>query len=154
MYGTPNGQPARRSHEWVDVAPLDGLIELETPQPADDVEPPAKLSEPVDADQADQADQRGQADQGGRDDSRSRPDAGEAEVDLDLLEEIASGLSEVQAALDRLDAGTYGLCEHCGEVIDEDVLEENPTARFCGAHLPFVSGDGDIGTQSEQLSDQ
>ena len=60
-----------------------------------------------------------------------------ASVDLGLLDDLTTGLSEVQAALERLDSGTYGLCEHCGDPIDDSVLESSPTAVLCEAHLPF-----------------
>jgi RNA polymerase-binding transcription factor DksA len=60
-----------------------------------------------------------------------------APVDLGLLDDLTTGLSEVQAALERLDSGTYGLCEHCGDSIDDSALESSPTAVLCEAHLPF-----------------
>ncbi len=39
-------------------------------------------------------------------------------------------LGEVRAALERLDAGTYGLCMQCGEPIDIQRLKALPTARY------------------------
>lgn len=51
-----------------------------------------------------------------------------------MLDEIADGLAGVQEALDRLDAGTYGSCEVCGEAIDDATLEASPTVTVCGAH--------------------
>jgi RNA polymerase-binding transcription factor DksA len=59
--------------------------------------------------------------------------------ELGLLDGIAAELADVQAALDRLDQGTYGNCESCGEPIDGATLESSPTARFCADHLPFKS---------------
>jgi RNA polymerase-binding transcription factor DksA len=70
-------------------------------------------------------------------------------VDLTLLDEIATGLAEVQSALDRIDAGTYGRCEHCGAPILDATLESHPTARHCAAHLPF---GGDTAVNSGQSS--
>jgi RNA polymerase-binding transcription factor DksA len=58
-------------------------------------------------------------------------------VDLGLLDELTSALSEVQDALERLDNGTYAHCEHCGDPIDDTMLEASPTVRLCAAHLPF-----------------
>jgi RNA polymerase-binding transcription factor DksA len=46
-------------------------------------------------------------------------------------------LDEVDRALERLDNGTYGRCEVCGETIDEARLEADPTARTCTRHLPL-----------------
>lgn len=43
---------------------------------------------------------------------------------------------EVEAALERLAQGNYGLCEVCHEAIDPDRLEVRPTARTCVAHAP------------------
>ena len=40
-------------------------------------------------------------------------------------------LTDVEAALVRLDAGTYGTCETCGERIPDERLELVPWTRFC-----------------------
>jgi sigma-B regulation protein RsbU (phosphoserine phosphatase) len=42
---------------------------------------------------------------------------------------------EVDAALARMDAGSYGLCEVCHEPIEPDRLIADPLARFCLDHL-------------------
>jgi sigma-B regulation protein RsbU (phosphoserine phosphatase) len=44
-------------------------------------------------------------------------------------------LSEVDAALARMDAGTYGLCEECHDSIEADRLLANPLEQFCLDHL-------------------
>ena len=44
-------------------------------------------------------------------------------------------LAEIDAALRRIDDGTYGLCEACHETIEADRLELNPLLRFCLDHL-------------------
>lgn len=38
-------------------------------------------------------------------------------------------------ALDKIEAGTYGVCEICGAKIESDRLEANPAARTCKTHL-------------------
>jgi RNA polymerase-binding protein DksA len=43
-------------------------------------------------------------------------------------------LLEVQAALERIEAGTYGICMHCGEPIDARRLKAFPTARYDVEH--------------------
>jgi DnaK suppressor protein len=48
-----------------------------------------------------------------------------------LVQQARSRLAEVDAALARLDAGTYGRCEQCGQAITEGRLEARPTARRC-----------------------
>jgi RNA polymerase-binding transcription factor DksA len=40
-------------------------------------------------------------------------------------------LEEVDAAVERLDAGTYGTCERCAKAIGEDRLMARPMARSC-----------------------
>ncbi|WP_404821959.1 TraR/DksA family transcriptional regulator [Oerskovia merdavium] len=50
--------------------------------------------------------------------------------------------AEVDAALARLDAGTYGTCESCGGPVGEARLEARPTARLC---IACASADGRSG---------
>jgi DnaK suppressor protein len=40
-------------------------------------------------------------------------------------------LRAVNAALDRIDAGTFGKCRDCGQLIGEDRLEAIPWTRYC-----------------------
>ncbi|MEX5719520.1 TraR/DksA family transcriptional regulator [Geodermatophilus maliterrae] len=40
-------------------------------------------------------------------------------------------VEEIDAALDRLDAGTYGTCVHCGSAIPRERLESRPFAAAC-----------------------
>lgn len=40
-------------------------------------------------------------------------------------------LSEVDSALNRLDRGTYGVCERCSNEIDDARLHALPYARLC-----------------------
>ncbi|MFC7877700.1 TraR/DksA family transcriptional regulator [Isoptericola sp. NPDC057391] len=42
--------------------------------------------------------------------------------------------AEVRAALDRMAAGTYGLCEVCGHPIPPARLEARPTTTRCVEH--------------------
>jgi sigma-B regulation protein RsbU (phosphoserine phosphatase) len=44
-------------------------------------------------------------------------------------------LREVDAALSRLDGGTFGLCEICHDTIEGDRLAADPLTRFCLDHL-------------------
>jgi RNA polymerase-binding transcription factor DksA len=55
----------------------------------------------------------------------------EREKDLSILEQIEAELADVEHALERLDAGTYGLCEACGGPIGDERLRAMPAARFC-----------------------
>ena len=55
-----------------------------------------------------------------------------AEV-LALVEQLAAHRRDVVAALDRIEAGTFGTCERCGNQIPEERLEARPTATLCVA---------------------
>ncbi len=50
---------------------------------------------------------------------------------LSVAESLLETLAEVRAALDRMDAGTYGKCEACGREIPVERLEARPHARLC-----------------------
>jgi sigma-B regulation protein RsbU (phosphoserine phosphatase) len=49
--------------------------------------------------------------------------------------EVARLLAEVDAALDRLSAGSFGLCEVCGDTVEAERLLADPLTRFCLDHL-------------------
>jgi DnaK suppressor protein len=51
-----------------------------------------------------------------------------------LAAQLRSELAEVERALQKLDDGTYGLCETCGQPIAPARLEAMPAARFCIDH--------------------
>lgn len=50
-----------------------------------------------------------------------------------LVNDLRGLLDEVEAALGRLDAGSYGRCEACASAIDPERLEALPTTRSCRA---------------------
>jgi RNA polymerase-binding transcription factor DksA len=56
------------------------------------------------------------------------------EIDLSLLEQIEAELSDVELALNKLDGGTYGICEIGGETIEPERLEALPATRYCAKH--------------------
>jgi RNA polymerase-binding transcription factor DksA len=53
----------------------------------------------------------------------------EREKDVSILEQLEEELAELQAALERIDAGTYGIDEVTGKPIAPERLEALPTAR-------------------------
>lgn len=55
----------------------------------------------------------------------------ERELDETVVHRVGAELAEVEAALAKLDGGTYGRCEICGNEIAEARLEAIPAARFC-----------------------
>lgn len=75
------------------------------------------------------------------------PDTGLADSDIHLVAEAleriaatsgsdATAIAEIEAALARIDEGTYGRCESCREPIVAERLELVPTARTCVPHAP------------------
>ena len=53
------------------------------------------------------------------------------ELDYSLEENSSHVLREIEAALGRIDAGTFGVCERCGKPIGEDRLDAMPYATKC-----------------------
>jgi RNA polymerase-binding transcription factor DksA len=47
------------------------------------------------------------------------------------IQQLIAHRAEVAAALERIDAGTYGICESCGRPIDIERLEALPSVRLC-----------------------
>jgi len=65
-------------------------------------------------------------------DRRARLQAAAGSISAEYLDDL---LAEVDAALQRIDNGTYGICEYCHDTIEADRLEVDPLARFCVDHL-------------------
>ncbi len=61
-----------------------------------------------------------------------------------LMGQARQQIDEVDAALVRLSAGTYGRCEQCGRPIGSERLAARPAARRCieceSAHARFTRG--------------
>jgi RNA polymerase-binding protein DksA len=62
-------------------------------------------------------------------------DAGTAtfdrERDLSIRNNISDLIDQVTRALQKIDEGTYGTCEHCGRPINEARLQALPHALLC-----------------------
>ncbi len=65
------------------------------------------------------------------DSSQVTAERGEAEV---LAGQLQESLDEVASAIDRLEDGSYGRCEVCGQAIQPARLEAMPATRFCISH--------------------
>ncbi|MEQ1500178.1 MAG: TraR/DksA C4-type zinc finger protein [Parcubacteria group bacterium] len=52
-----------------------------------------------------------------------------------ILEQLEKQLNLVKSALAKIEDGTYGKCENCGQDIENDRLEVNPSATTCKAHM-------------------
>jgi DnaK suppressor protein len=61
---------------------------------------------------------------------------------LALLQTEEGSLAEVNAALDRIDRGTFGRCEGCGKPVTKSRLDALPHARYCivCARHPHAAG--------------
>ena len=67
----------------------------------------------------------------------------EKSTSLDLAGRESELVKEIDAALQRIEDGTYGQCERCGRPIDEARLKAVPTARYdakCQAAIEAAQG--------------
>ena len=53
------------------------------------------------------------------------------EIDYTLEENSEHVLAEIEAALERIESGTYGVCRTCGQPISAERLEAIPYATQC-----------------------
>ena len=67
-------------------------------------------------------------DQNFADSSQVTAERGEVEA---LAGNLRDSLIDVEAALVKLDSGTFGVCEGCGQAINPARLEAKPAARLC-----------------------
>ncbi|MFC4907931.1 TraR/DksA family transcriptional regulator [Actinomadura gamaensis] len=75
------------------------------------------------------------ADEGGEGAGDDQADAGaktyEREHDLSLTYNSRDLLAQNERAIQRMDAGTYGVCEFCGKPIGKARLQAYPRATLC-----------------------
>ncbi len=64
----------------------------------------------------------------------------EYEGNSGILKQLESQLTEVNAALQRVEEGTYGACEVCGKPIEIERLEANPSSRMSIKHGHEIPG--------------
>ncbi|OGG50998.1 hypothetical protein A2763_00125 [Candidatus Kaiserbacteria bacterium RIFCSPHIGHO2_01_FULL_54_36] len=58
----------------------------------------------------------------------------ELATNIPLVGEMQKRYKEIEEALEKIEAETYGSCETCGDPIPYDRLEANPAAKTCIAH--------------------
>jgi RNA polymerase-binding protein DksA len=56
------------------------------------------------------------------------------ERNIGISDGLQDELNDVEQALQRIQDGTYGLCQVCGEQISLERLEARPAATFCIRH--------------------
>lgn len=52
-----------------------------------------------------------------------------------VLDELEVRYNEIKKALQKIEEGTYGICEISGGPIEEERLMANPAARTCKKHM-------------------
>ncbi len=50
---------------------------------------------------------------------------------LSLEDELEKALRDVDSALERIEAGTYGTCKYCSQLINEKRIIARPTSSSC-----------------------
>jgi RNA polymerase-binding transcription factor DksA len=75
----------------------------------------------------DESDQSDMNDRGDRDEDFT--------VRANTLGELEIRYNKILKALEKIENGTYGVCEISGKPIEEDRLEANPAARTCKADM-------------------
>lgn len=66
------------------------------------------------------------------DQQTGRPDG--VTTDQSMIDDAERLLDDVDDALTRLESGSFGTCQACGQPISEERLLEHPTVRSCGQH--------------------
>lgn len=67
----------------------------------------------------------------GDDEEQNVAEEAQYESNISAERPLEEDLSDVNAALQELDAGTYGRCQNCGQEILQERLEALPQARLC-----------------------
>lgn len=67
---------------------------------------------------------------------RQDPDDGSDESEevgnqLAIAHDLKNRLDEIDIALGKIYAGTYGNCEKCGKPIEKEILDIDPESRLC-----------------------
>jgi len=50
---------------------------------------------------------------------------------LAIAQDLKARLDDIEAALEKIREGTYGICEKCGGKIEEEILDIDPESRLC-----------------------
>lgn len=67
----------------------------------------------------------------GRDREENATEVDQYSDNLPVENTLEKRLQEIIAALERIEAGTYGFCENCQAEIPLDRLKANPAAKTC-----------------------
>jgi DnaK suppressor protein len=50
---------------------------------------------------------------------------------LAVANDLKARLDDIEVALEKIREGKYGVCEKCGEPIEEEILDIDPESRLC-----------------------
>lgn len=50
---------------------------------------------------------------------------------LSIAQGLKTRLDDIEVALEKIREGKYGICEKCGEQIEEEILNIDPESRLC-----------------------
>ena len=64
-------------------------------------------------------------------DNEEADEGEEAANNLSAVTLLKDRVANIDTALTKMESGTYGICEHCGEEIELELLEANPESRVC-----------------------
>jgi len=73
------------------------------------------------------------ADRSGEDEIDTGSRTSQREQQIGVLANIQARQAQVERALERIDAGSYGVCESCGRAIAPERLEAFPSVTSCVA---------------------
>ena len=107
---------------------LDELRALLLKEKADLEENLARIARPVDKEKGDYETTFGEV---GADREDNTTEVEQYTDNLPVEMTLEKNLQEVISALDRIEKGTYGLCENCKKEIDIERLKANPSAKTC-----------------------
>lgn len=70
-------------------------------------------------------------------------DTFERTKELAVRDQLDARLSDVDAALERIEEGSYGRCAACGKEIEPERLEARPATRYCREHQEEADAQAD-----------
>lgn len=78
----------------------------------------------------------------------------ERELDIIITAQEKNKLQAVEDALKRIEEGTYGICEECGEKIPKQRLKALPFATLCVSCKSAKESEEGIFTPFEELEEE
>jgi len=89
---------------------------------------------------ADQSDESGELADYDNHPADAATDTFEREKDLAIDKNVGEMLNAIDRALQKIDEGSYGICDRCGKEISKDRLRALPYATFCIECQDIVEG--------------